>query len=327
MRSADSTSNTSNKRGKGKEEFKVQTAERVFYFHGDANAVGGVLQHPEQRLIATNVSCAVPQAGGETQATLQGFRDGQTLTVDRAYTHAVGAAHPNGGWTTLVTAVLEGVNLLHVFTADRIVARLSVEHPAVGYGSTVSLVGSSFEGVRLAGTLLDLPVNPFFNDPRAVGRPGAMPSAGMAAGGVIATTSVGTGSGVAGSYGGTDRLSPTTPSLVNLALQQSREIAASAALPEVLKKRYTWVQSDADRTARRALLCSVVEGIRSTTGKVVGTTVGHIVSVPGLGTFLFGELIVSDDAYRLTMVRAELGCPVHGIISFATCNSNGSPMP
>ena len=299
----------------------------MFYFHGDANAVGGVLTHPQQHLIATNVSCSVPQAGGETQATLRSIRDGQTLTVDRAYTHAVGTAHPNGGWTTLVTAVLKGVNLLHILTADRIVARLSVEHPAVGYGSTVSLVGSSFENVRLAGTLLDLPVNPFFNSPRTVDRPSTPASAGAAAGGVEGASAGVSSSGVTGRDSGTDRLSPTTPSLVNLALQQSREIAASPALPEGLKKRYTWVQSDTDRAARRALLCSVVEGVRSTTGKVAGTTVGHIVSVPGLGNFLFGELIVSDDAYRLTMVRVELGCPVHGIISFATCNSNGSPMP
>ena len=56
------------------------------------------------------------------------------------------------GWNTLTTSVIEGLNVLDIVTADRIVAQISTDHPPVGYVPTVTFLGTRFENLRIAGT-------------------------------------------------------------------------------------------------------------------------------------------------------------------------------
>jgi hypothetical protein len=71
-------------------------------------------------------------------------------------------------------------------------------------------------------------------------------------------------------------------------------------------------------------LCSLVDRIE---GKIPGESCGHLVKVPDVGTFIFGELAVDHGAFRLVMVRAELGSPVTGSLTAATSRNNGSTGP
>ena len=62
----------------------------------------------------------------------------------------------NHGFATLTTSVIEGLNVLDVVTADRIVAQVNTEHPLDGYVPHNSFLGTRFENLRIAGCLVEV---------------------------------------------------------------------------------------------------------------------------------------------------------------------------
>jgi hypothetical protein len=54
---------------------------------------------------------------------------------------------------------------------------------------------------------------------------------------------------------------------------------------------------------------------------------GNVIRVPTVGTIVLGELLVSQYARRLTMIRVELGSPVGGRLEAGFGESNGSTYP
>ena len=71
------------------------------------------------------------------------------------------------------------------------------------------------------------------------------------------------------------------------------------------------------------VLCSLLDGVE---GTVPGKTIGHFVEIPDSGRILLGE-ILAFYSIQLTMVRAELGCNVHGLVSASSSHINVSTMP
>jgi len=54
---------------------------------------------------------------------------------------------------------------------------------------------------------------------------------------------------------------------------------------------------------------------------------GHVVRVPDFGKIYFGELYITGDSRRLTMVRFQLGSPDGGEVVAAEGETNGAPWP
>jgi len=65
------------------------------------------------------------------------------------------------------------------------------------------------------------------------------------------------------------------------------------------------MKSPESRKKKGYVLCSLVEELQ---GAKPGTSFGHVLHVPGFGNIFFGELIVAQSSYRLTMMRIEMGC-------------------
>src|SRR5262249_375231 len=59
----------------------------------------------------------------------------------------------------LVTAVAEGVNILDVFHAGRIVARFASNHTLDEAEGHFTLVGSKFDGVQIGGCKTEVPID------------------------------------------------------------------------------------------------------------------------------------------------------------------------
>lgn len=53
----------------------------------------------------------------------------------------------------------------------------------------------------------------------------------------------------------------------------------------------------------------------------------NVIVWPDFGRIILGEMLISGDARRLTMVRLELGSPLEGTIAFAETESNGLGAP
>jgi hypothetical protein len=75
------------------------------------------------------------------------------VSVKKAYSHVSGSQGNDKKYNSHTTVVLEGVNILDVVTADRIVARLTSEHdpdPKLREGHIIAL-GTKFENLRISG--------------------------------------------------------------------------------------------------------------------------------------------------------------------------------
>lgn len=127
---------------------------RTFHYHACAHAFSGHFTRPFEHQIDVQAASALPIIGGHGQARVENFQFREFLSFKRGYTHVSGARQReedgSESHNTLVTSVIEGLNLLDVVTADRIVARLYSKHRLGEAEGLVSMVGSRFENLRIA---------------------------------------------------------------------------------------------------------------------------------------------------------------------------------
>src|SRR5579883_951109 len=110
----------------------ADTPAKTFYYHADANAVGGYISRPFQGFVPSHTSISLPLVGGFIEKQRAGRKWKNIVSYTSESTHVSGSRRDedNGGpWTTQVSATIEGLNILDVITADRIVSQLSVSHP------------------------------------------------------------------------------------------------------------------------------------------------------------------------------------------------------
>ena len=70
---------------------------------------------------------------------------------------------------------------------------------------------------------------------------------------------------------------------------------------------------------------TIVTSIKWADKPYPGATIDqHVVTVPDFGKIFFGELLITDQSRRLTMLRLELGSPIGGFVACAEVESNGS---
>lgn len=141
------------------------TARRQFHYHASAHALSGELTRPAQRLIEVQAAMSLPSTGGAGSSSVENFRVDEVVSFRRGYSQVSGSAKRETNritHTTHATAAVEGLNILDVVTADRIVARLSSSFeepppkPPKPTEGKVLLVGSKFENLRIAGYPVDV---------------------------------------------------------------------------------------------------------------------------------------------------------------------------
>ena len=275
-------------------------SERVFLYHADANAIGGVLRRPFPAIISSQASSSLASAGGHGSSRIDDFQLDDTFRCEAAYSHVSGSVDEDGdgSWTSRATAVVEGLNLLEIVTADRVVSQISVKHTRVGYGRTVSLAGSQIVNLRVNGqpVHVDLDLN-------TLGKTVSRPS----------------------SEAGRSKLSfGANPDLVRVAAEQSRKLTGSDGVPAWVKDRYGWLGTDNGAEQRGFVLCSMVSQAKAPAPAQV---YGHIVHIPDFGDLIIGELVVDANSYQLVMLRAEMGCLADGTITLSSTRTNGVTYP
>ena len=129
---------------------------RTFYYHANAHAFSGRFTRPFEHQMDVQAAAALPIIGGHGQARVENFQFREFLSFRKGYTHVSGAEEADGSHNTLVTATVEGLNLLDVVTADRIVARLYSKHGPEEAEGSFNMVGSRFEGLRIADCDVDV---------------------------------------------------------------------------------------------------------------------------------------------------------------------------
>ena len=272
------------------------STKRMFHYHADASPLGGHITHPIENIIHTQASTSLAQAGGHSESRIESYRldNSVTVTSGPAYSHATGVANKKTGtWTTLVTSVVENLNVLEVVTADRIVSKLHVEYPVEGDHPRISIIGSKFVNLRVNGES----INPVLD--------------------IDLLTSESNSEFP-------DKHLMEEKVFNNRVSSHYKKITETKGAPEWLARRHASMKSPESRKKKGYVLCSLVNELQ---GAKPGTSFGHVLHVPGFGNIFFGELIVSSNSYRLTMMRIEMGCLAEGNISAASAFSNGYPIP
>ena len=130
-----------------------------FLYHASAFALSGHLQRPVEHLIEVQGATTLPTTGGHGSAHVENFRFDRAVSFKSGYTHVSGSEKREGNktiHTTLSTSVVEGLNILDLVTADRIVARLASSFEPGSAESSILLLGSRFENLCVAGCKIDV---------------------------------------------------------------------------------------------------------------------------------------------------------------------------
>lgn len=122
----------------------------TFHYHASAHAFSARFTRPFEHQIDAQAGSSLPIIGGHGQARVENFQFREFLSFRKGTTHVSGADEADGSHNTLVTSSIEGLNLLDVVTADRIVARLYSKHRQGDAEGSFNMIGSRFEGLRIA---------------------------------------------------------------------------------------------------------------------------------------------------------------------------------
>jgi hypothetical protein len=311
--------------------------EQYHIYHAEAHILSGHLEHPIKqpvedygRVVLENTrrESLITQSVGETRVEgLISFKSGHTRVIGsqiRSKTDIFGNDH--AGWVTLSSSAVEGLNVVDVVTADRVVAQVSTEHPMInGHVPKVTFLGTSFKNLRIGGYLVEVELD----------------------------------LGICGNKPEGDLPYLEDSDFLDRVEHQLDSIASAKGLPQSMEKQYDAKIAYIDDLKKRAngrangdpngyskLQCSLVKSIGPI--PIPGVrTFGNIIFIPNFGTVALAEIEVgvgpshsdlphrigsssepSDSNYfNLKMLDMHLGCPVAGALIVPSVGSNGQSFP
>jgi hypothetical protein len=280
-------------------EFPTTQSDAVHEYYAKANVLHADITEPIQEVVNPQALVTLPKGGGYQFRKADPFRLEGIISYESGYTQVAGhRSTKNDGFTTLSTSVLEGLNILDVVTADRVVAQLSTVHPAYGSGQvpSVTFLGTRFDNLRIAGHRVEVD-----HDLDFLGKPENDES-------------------YFENHGVLDRVS-----------KQYERIATAMHLPDWARKEYPSGRPVVNGNGSKTLECSLVKAVEGGPG----TQFGHIIDLPHFGRIFLGELKVERESgnpakgicdsykFKLTMIRIKMGCISTGNTSSNTATSNG----
>jgi hypothetical protein len=270
----------------------------VHNYYAEANVLSADLKQPLKEKIPPRVQVKLPSNGRYQFKKASSFHFEGIISYQSAYSQVAG--HPSSksdGFATLATAVVEGLNVLDVVTADRVVAQISTVHPVFGTGQvpSVTFLGTRFENLRISGHKVEVERTLDILGPKPAG----------------------------------DKSYFDDPGVQSRISLQYDKIATAEGHPELAAAAYP--KGRAGVMGSGELQCSLVRGV---TG-APGTSFGHVIDVPHFGKIFLAELRVERkpgnpvkriyDTYEfhLTMIRLDMGCLAQGTAAVAALDTNG----
>jgi hypothetical protein len=273
--------------------------KKTFYFHADASSLGGFIEKPFQKHLPPQASASLPSVGGHITTRTEAFDFEGVISCRSGFTRVSGRhLEEDGSASILVTSVLEGLNILEIIKADRIVAQVTAEYSSGGGFPRISLAGSHFEGLAIGHADASLALN---------------------------SSLLGFASGVKASRAPmTQVLFHETGRQQAAKLVKSVKAEADQDALRWLTNRYGWMDSDRKPEKDGFSLCSLVDGVG---GAIPGRSFGHVIEIPDFGRIFLGEILVYPRSIQVTMVRAELGCSTKGQVSVGQAAVRGGTVP
>jgi len=278
--------------------------DAVHQYYAEADVLSADIQQPVQDVIKPRAYVELSKKGRCEDKGHYHYKKADPFHLDGILSYEGGytqvAGHPSSkiaGFSTLATSVVEGLNVLDVVTADRVVAQISTVHPAYGTGQVpeVTFLGTRFDNLRIAGHKVEVDRCLDILGPKLAGDESYFDN-----GGVLGRIS-----------------------------QQYDQIATAAELPDWASEEYP--RGRPVLNGNGTLKCSLVNRVAGAPGR----SFGHVIDVPHFGKIFLAELqVVRErgnsnegiyDGYRfhLTMIRLKMGCIGDGTTNITTADTNG----
>ncbi len=132
--------------------------EKPFLYHALATGLSGHITLPFDELIQVQAPSAIPFTGGYSASRAESFQFKEILSFRSVRSIVIGV-ETDDSWNTLTTAIMEGLNVLNMFTADVIVARIASKYPKAKGDLVVTTVGSHFDNLRIAGCPVEVQID------------------------------------------------------------------------------------------------------------------------------------------------------------------------
>ena len=279
-----------------------QNIERHHHYHATATAISGHLKLPVESEISRQAHAELPQKGGHISQRMKEFTLEGVVSFHAASTRVSGnkSTKEGQGWSTIATTVVEGLNVMEIVTADRVVTQIITEHPLEGYVPRIFFLGTRFENLRIAGHPVEIEVD----------------------------------HNILGEKPANDGAYTKDPGVISRVGSHYKRVLESKGLPDDLRERYNRFSGDLGKS--EAFECSLVH---RASGSYPGLSFGHIVHVPDFGKIVLGKLKVTHEKHdtptkaprithvHLTMVDLELGCAADGHVPIGSGGANGSSYP
>jgi hypothetical protein len=128
----------------------------TFHYHGEGHAFSGSFRRPVSHQIDAIAGVSLPLSGGHGRSDTDGFQIEQLVSAKKAYSSVSGSDDSGGRHHSHSISVIEGLNILDMVTADRVVARLTSEHEPKKREGHIIALGTKFENLRVAGCPVDV---------------------------------------------------------------------------------------------------------------------------------------------------------------------------
>jgi hypothetical protein len=269
--------------------------KKIYIYNAHGYGFGGRIDRPFQHVLDVHAGASLPTEGGYEVSRKENFRLNETISYTAAHTVVSGSRNEkDGSYTTLASATIEGLNILDMVTADRIVARVASKQFIDDPEPTITPIGSHFENLRIAGCPIDVELDAdLFNR-------------------------FGTFQAFKKAYEG-DQQYRDAMQAVFLWGKPKFEV------PEFLRERYNWFAGDKFPESKGIVLCSLVKGFKTKCGEL--KVYGNVIEVPQFGKVYLGEVMLKQYERQVTMLRVELGSPSAGATVGPTGSGGGTTFP
>jgi hypothetical protein len=276
--------------------------KKIYLYNAHGYGFGGRIDRPFQHVLDVHAGASLPTTGGYEVSRKENFRLNETVSYTAAHTVVAGSRNEkDGSYTTLASATIEGLNILDMVTADRIVARVASKQLITEDEPTITPIGSHFDNLRIAGCPIEVELDTdLFNR-------------------------FGTFEAFRKAYDGD---------------QQYRERMQAVFLwgkpkfevPDFLRERYNWFAGDKFPESKGIVLCSLVKGFKTCCGELKDNcgelkVYGNVIEVPQFGKVYLGEVMLKQYERQVTMLRLELGSPAAGTAIGPSGGGGGTTYP
>jgi hypothetical protein len=269
-------------------------------FKASAYGAAGVITTPFKEVIETQAPTTLASFGGFGSARREKFQHRDILRFDSAFTMVTGSqTHLDGNeptYSTLAKATIDGLDIMGMVTADRVVAHLvSTFIPSRHVQPAVKLIGSHFVNLKIAG----IPVKIHYN------------------------------LGPLDRYHHYDTLKAayTTDKAVRNLFGDDHLRHRFAEAPAEVKAFLNPPPEDENKMPHfeEVAAASIVKKIVPEDDAF--ETWGHVTYIEGFGVIRLGEVLISEKTRQLSMIQVRLGCPVEGdssvgVVDDGTSNGN-----